>query len=179
MGIVYAVERGEEVAQMQNPSRRVLNWRTLAFVVILGCLGCAGNMGASNGSGRPPGPPDRGPSGFDREEMEAMRARAEATRTLDVEWLWTEVSFRFDLTTEQKARCEAAFRDAWKERNGYLAYADRQEDPDWRVITKQMEMTRKRLEDLLKDTLTPEQWETLKALEKRRTERRLAWSPGF
>jgi len=140
------------------------------LLVSMGCsAGYRGNLGAYGGVER--GGWSRG--GFDqgrframREQARQMQARLEAMRALDIEWLWTQLSFGLELTEDQKQQLRAPLKDAWERREQIIADAEERADADWEAMAGEFRTIKRNLEGKLREILTEEQHKKLADLEK-------------
>jgi hypothetical protein len=152
--------------------------RPIYAITILGALATLALSSALMAQ-RPGGFGGRGgfPGGMDREQMESMRAKAQAMRTPDVEWLWTVLSFDFALNDEQTAKARTLLKAAWDQKRGYIRDAE-QRDADWKAMLEELERLQETVDKQVKEILTKDQYKHLEDLTKERRKQTESFRPG-
>ena len=118
-----------------------------------------------------------GRGGFDRGQMEQMRARAETMQRADVAWLWTVMSFNMDLAEGQMASMKNVLKSTWDTKQTYISEAlDR--DADWKAMAEEMEELEKRMDNQIEKILSEDQRRQLKEIKKLRRKMMESMRPG-
>ncbi|MBT5874517.1 MAG: hypothetical protein HOH43_13950 [Candidatus Latescibacteria bacterium] len=133
---------------------------TIALIMLFSSEGFAqrGGFGGGRGGGR---------GGFDREQMEQMRARAETMQRADVAWLWTVMSFKMDLADDQLVATRQVLKSTWDTKQSYISDAmDR--DADWEAMAEEMEEVERLMNKRVALILSEDQRKQLKDLRKHR-----------
>lgn len=133
---------------------------TIALVMLCSSDSFAqrGGFGGGRGGGR---------GGFDREQMEQMRAKAETMQRADAAWLWAVMSFEMDLIDDQLVATRSVLKSTWDTKQSYISDAmDR--DADWEAMADEMKEVEKLMNIQIDQILSEEQRKHLKDLRKHR-----------
>lgn len=110
-----------------------------------------GGRGRGGGYGR------RGGGRGNPEMFQKMRVKMEAISVLNVEAMWTALSFGTGLTPEQLDPLRGSFAQAWKQRMEILEDAKDGEDRNWGAIKDEFKDVKKDLEKQVKKFLSKDQ----------------------
>lgn len=128
------------------------SWRwTIAVLGLIVIVSVTGTTAQRGGSGR-----GMGGGGFDRAQMQVMRAKMEALRACPVDVMWAILSFEIEMTEEQRVQVAAAMKEAWIQRRDVFSISE--EHDAWDEGRKRMRDLKKKTDARVKVALGNDQW---------------------